>query len=155
MADAARRPLVGGTITGAFRAEIGASYRRQVASWKPVAETLNLLRFGEQVVTGTVRTIVQRRFPVEELVLQTWYAIRVCSLPALAVSMPFGIILALQVGVLAQEVGAVAFTGAGNTLAVVRQASPLITALMLSGVIYNVIKPGYLAARKDHAKSSR
>lgn len=62
-----------------------------------------------------------------------------CTLPALAVSVPFGIILALQVGVLAQEVGAVAFTGAGNTLAVIRQASPLITALMLSGVAGSAI----------------
>nr|WP_278259108.1 ABC transporter permease [Nocardioides convexus] len=32
-----------------------------------------------------------------------------------------------------------AFTGAGNTLAVVRQASPLITALMLSGVAGSAI----------------
>src|SRR5689334_3858327 len=40
------------------------------------------------------------RFPFEELLLQTWYTIRVCTLPALAVSIPFGVVLALQVGVL-------------------------------------------------------
>src|SRR3546814_6663172 len=61
--------------------------------------------------------------------------------------MPFGIILALQVGVLAQEVGAVSFTGAGNTLAVVRQASPMITALMLAGVAGSAICAD-LGARK-------
>ena len=55
------------------------------------------------------------------------------------VSIPFGVILALQVGVLAQQVGAASFTGAGNTLAVVRQASPIITALMLSGVAGSAI----------------
>ena len=81
----------------------------------------------------------RRRFPFEELLLQTWYTIRVCTLPALMVSIPFGVILALQVGVLAQQVGAVSFTGAGNTLAVVRQASPIITALMLSGVAGSAI----------------
>lgn len=91
---------------------------------RPLADLLALLRFGEEVVTAMVRSLWHRRFPVEELVVQTWYAVRVCTLPALAVSVPFGVILALQVGVLAQEVGAVAFTGAGNTLAVVRQASP-------------------------------
>src|SRR3546814_20998646 len=65
--------------------------------------------------------------------------------------MPFGIILALQVGVLAQEVGAVSFTGAGNTLAVVRQASPMITALMLAGVAGSAICAD-LGARKLRAE---
>ena len=106
---------------------------------RPLAEVVALLGFTRRVLTAALGSITGRRFPVAETVAQTWYAIRVCTLPALAVSVPFGIILALQVGVLAQEVGAVAFTGAGNTLAVVRQASPLITALMLSGVAGSAI----------------
>lgn len=106
---------------------------------KPLVELLAMLTFARKMFTSTVNSITGRRFPVAETVVQTWYTIRVCTLPALAVSVPFGIILALQVGVLAQEVGAVSFTGAGNTLAVVRQASPLITALMLSGVAGSAI----------------
>jgi phospholipid/cholesterol/gamma-HCH transport system permease protein len=98
-----------------------------------------MLAFTGEVFRSVLTAVAERRFPVAETVVQTWFAIRVCSLPALAVSVPFGIILALQVGVLAQEVGAVAFTGAGNTLAVVRQASPLITALMLAGVAGSAI----------------
>lgn len=113
--------------------------RAVVALGRPLAEVLALLRFTRRVFGAVLATIAGRRFPVAETVVQTWYAVRVCTLPALAVSVPFGIILALQVGVLAQEVGAVAFTGAGNTLAVVRQASPLITALMLSGVAGSAI----------------
>lgn len=106
---------------------------------RPLAEVAALLRFTRRVFAAVLSSVAGRRFPLAETVVQTWYAIRVCTLPALAVSVPFGIILALQVGVLAQEVGAVAFTGAGNTLAVVRQASPLITALMLSGVAGSAI----------------
>lgn len=98
-----------------------------------------MIDFTRRVFAALVASIGGRRFPLAETVVQIWFAIRVCTLPALAVSVPFGIILALQVGVLAQEVGAVAFTGAGNTLAVVRQASPLITALMLSGVAGSAI----------------
>lgn len=113
--------------------------RALTALGKPLAEVLALLRFTRRVFGAVVSSASGRRFPLAETVVQTWYAIRVCTLPALAVSVPFGIILALQVGVLAQEVGAVAFTGAGNTLAVVRQASPLITALMLSGVAGSAI----------------
>lgn len=106
---------------------------------RPITETLATLDFGRRMFLALGHSISARRFPLAEAVVQTWYAIRVCTLPALAVSIPFGIILALQVGVLAQEVGAVAFTGAGNTLAVVRQASPIITALMLSGVAGSAI----------------
>ncbi|GAB4013568.1 MlaE family ABC transporter permease [Nocardioides ultimimeridianus] len=106
---------------------------------RPLGETAGLLRFAHRTLVATGRSIAGRRFPLAEVVVQAWYAVRVCTLPALAVSIPFGIILALQVGVLAQEVGAVAFTGAGNTLAVIRQASPMITALMLSGVAGSAI----------------
>ncbi|WP_435769799.1 MlaE family ABC transporter permease [Nocardioides sp. SYSU DS0651] len=105
----------------------------------PLGELVGMLAFTRKVFGAVVASVAARRFPVAESVVQTWFAIRVCTLPALAVSVPFGIILALQVGVLAQEVGAVSFTGAGNTLAVVRQASPLITALMLSGVAGSAI----------------
>ncbi|TYL52080.1 ABC transporter permease [Nocardioides sp. BGMRC 2183] len=105
----------------------------------PLGELIGMLSFGRQTFVAFGRSLAAGRFPVAEMVVQTWTAIKVCTLPALAVSVPFGIILALQVGVLAQEVGAVAFTGAGNTLAVVRQASPLITALMLAGVAGSAI----------------
>ena len=105
----------------------------------PMKEFVAMIRFSADTFAALGRSIVGGRFPVAEMVIQTWTAIKVCTLPALAVSVPFGIILALQVGVLAQEVGAVAFTGAGNTLAVIRQASPLITALMLSGVAGSAI----------------
>lgn len=106
---------------------------------RPLGELAAMIRFTRRTFAAIGRSIVNGRFPVAEFVIQTWTAIKVCTLPALAVSIPFGIILALQVGVLAQEVGAVAFTGAGNTLAVVRQASPLITALMLAGVAGSAI----------------
>ncbi len=127
------------TLTGGFREGFKAGWRDNIRVWKPLADLLAILRLGEAIFRGLARSIVARRFPTEELLIQTWYTIRVCTLPALAVSMPFGVILALQVGVLAQEVGAVAFTGAGNTLAVVRQASPMITALMLAGVAGSAI----------------
>lgn len=106
---------------------------------RPFGELIGMLVFARRINAATIDALTHRRFPVAETVVQTWFTIRVCTLPALAVSVPFGIILALQVGVLAQEVGAVSFTGAGNTLAVVRQASPLITALMLSGVAGSAI----------------
>lgn len=122
MVDAARPSLIdrarGSALAAESRALTGLMYR---------------------VVRGFPRSIARGRFPLEEYILQTWFIIKVCTLPALAVSIPFGVILALQVGVLSQEVGATSFTGAGNTLAVVRQAAPMITALMLAGVAGSTI----------------
>ncbi len=106
-----------------------------------------MLALAGGIGASLVRSIARRRFPVEELATQTWFTIRVCSLPALAVSVPFGVILALQVGILSLQVGAVSFTGAGNTLAVIRQAAPMITALMLAGVAGSAICAD-LGARK-------
>lgn len=144
-----RRPPTDESFLGGLRGALQERRRARRASPRsgPLADLLSMVRLGEQVVTATVTSVVNRRFPVEEFIIQTWYTIRVCTLPALAVSIPFGVILALQVGVLAQEVGAVAFTGAGNTLAVVRQASPMITALMLAGVAGSAICAD-LGARK-------
>ncbi|MCW2799420.1 MAG: transporter permease [Aeromicrobium sp.] len=113
----------------------------------PIDEIVAIVRLVWGVCTAFVRSIVGRRFPAEEFIRQTWYTIKVCTGPSLMVSIPFGVILALQVGVLANEVGATAFTGAGNTLAVVRQAAPMITALMLAGVAGSAICAD-LGARK-------
>lgn len=128
-------------------ASMASRLGRVLGAARPLRETAALFQLLARLCSDLVTSVIRRRFPFEELLLQTWYTIRVCTLPALMVSIPFGVILALQVGVLAQQVGAVSFTGAGNTLAVVRQASPIITALMLSGVAGSAICSD-LGARK-------
>lgn len=112
---------------------------RFLLEMRPFTEVVALTLLVWALCRGFVRAVTLRRFPTEEYIRQTWFVIKVCTIPALMVSIPFGVILALQVGVLAQEVGATAFTGAGNTLAVVRQAAPMITALMLAGVAGSAI----------------
>lgn len=112
-----------------------------------VDELLAPVRLGVKVAKSLPQSISAGRFPLEESIRQTWFTITVCTLPALAVAVPFGVILALQVNVLAQEVGATGFTGAGNTLAVIRQGAPIITALMLAGVAGSAIC-SELGARK-------
>ena len=48
-------------------------------------------------------------------------------------AIPFGAVIALQLGSLTQQIGAQSFTGAASALAIVQQASPLITALLVAG----------------------
>ncbi|MER8184625.1 ABC transporter permease [Kitasatospora sp. NPDC094015] len=81
----------------------------------------------------TIRDTFRRPFQLRELIEQFWFIASVTILPAALVSIPFGAVIALQVGSLAQQLGAQSFTGGASVLAVVQQASPLIVALLIAG----------------------
>ncbi|MEU9129680.1 ABC transporter permease [Kitasatospora sp. NPDC048540] len=81
----------------------------------------------------TVRDTFRRPFQVRELIEQFWFLASVTILPAALVSIPFGAVISLQVGSLAQQLGAQSFTGGASVLAVIQQASPLIVALLIAG----------------------
>jgi phospholipid/cholesterol/gamma-HCH transport system permease protein len=57
----------------------------------------------------------------------------VSIVPAALVSIPFGAVIALQLGSLVRQLGAQSFTGAASVLAVVREAGPIVTALIIAG----------------------
>ena len=54
-------------------------------------------------------------------------------LPTALVSIPFGAVIALQLGNLTRQLGAQSFTGSASVLAVIREASPIVTALLIAG----------------------
>lgn len=80
-----------------------------------------------------VRAVFRRPFQFREFVEQFWFVASVTILPAALVSIPFGAVIALQVGSLTEQLGAQSFTGGASVLAVVQQASPLIVALLIAG----------------------
>jgi phospholipid/cholesterol/gamma-HCH transport system permease protein len=80
-----------------------------------------------------IRLTFRRPFQFRELVEQFWFIASVTILPSALVSIPFGAVIALQVGSLASQLGAESFTGGASVLAVVQQASPLIVALLIAG----------------------
>jgi phospholipid/cholesterol/gamma-HCH transport system permease protein len=85
-------------------------------------------------LAGTVlRMTFKRPFQFRELVEQFWFVASVTILPTALVAIPFGAVIALQVGSLLQQFGAQDYTGAGSVVAVVQQASPLIVALVIAG----------------------
>src|SRR5882757_10150715 len=75
----------------------------------------------------------KRPFQVREFIQQAWFVASVTILPTALVAIPFGAVIALQLGSLTQQIGAQSFTGAASALAIVQQASPLITALLVAG----------------------
>jgi phospholipid/cholesterol/gamma-HCH transport system permease protein len=81
----------------------------------------------------TLRGLGRRPFQVREFVQQAWFISSVSILPAALVAIPFGAVIALQLGSLVRQLGAQSFTGAASVLAVVREAGPIVTALIIAG----------------------
>jgi phospholipid/cholesterol/gamma-HCH transport system permease protein len=103
---------------------------------------LGLLREAGRMFAlgGTVlRLMFRRPFQTREFIEQFWFIASVTILPACLVAIPFGAVIALQVSSLTQQFGAQSFTGGASVLAVIQQASPLIVALLISGVACSAI----------------
>jgi phospholipid/cholesterol/gamma-HCH transport system permease protein len=80
-----------------------------------------------------VRNAPRRPFQFREFVQQSWFFASVTIMPTAMVAIPFGAVISLQLGSLTQQIGAQSFTGAASALAIIQQASPLVTALLVAG----------------------
>ena len=81
----------------------------------------------------TARLTFRRPFQVREFIEQAWFIASVTILPTALVSIPFGAVIALQLGSLTEQIGAQSFTGSASVLAIVREASPIVCALLIAG----------------------
>jgi len=81
----------------------------------------------------TVRAAFRRPFSGVELMQQFWFVVSVSWVPAMLISIPLGAVIALQLGTLTKQIGAESFTGAASVLAMVQQASPMVTTLVIAG----------------------
>nr|WP_246159653.1 ABC transporter permease [Nocardioides antri] len=80
-----------------------------------------------------IRLMLTRRPRWREVLEQFWFVASVSILPAALVAIPFGAVIALQLGTLTVQIGAQSFTGAASVLAVIQQASPIVTCLAIAG----------------------
>ncbi len=80
-----------------------------------------------------LRALPKRPFQTKEFIQQAWFIASVTILPTALVSIPFGAVIALQLGTLTRQLGAQSYTGAASVLAVIREASPIVTALLIAG----------------------
>ena len=79
------------------------------------------------------RGALRRPFAWREALEQFWFVVSVSWVPAILVAIPFGAVIALQLGTLTVQVGAQSFTGAASVLAVIQQAAPIVTSLVIAG----------------------
>jgi phospholipid/cholesterol/gamma-HCH transport system permease protein len=93
------------------------------------------------------RLTFKRPFQVREFIEQSWFIASVTIIPTSLVAIPFGAVIALQLGSLSTQIGAQSFVGAASVLAIVREASPIVCALLIAGAGGSAIAAD-LGARK-------
>jgi phospholipid/cholesterol/gamma-HCH transport system permease protein len=84
-------------------------------------------------IVASVNAIIHGRFALREFFEQAWFLVSVSLLPTLLIALPFGLVLVLEVGSLANNIGAPSFVGAVDAVGTVREAAPLIVAIVLAG----------------------
>lgn len=99
-----------------------------------VREVGELVGFAADTVVAMWTSIVGRRFSWKEFLVQLQFLAAVCSIPAILVMIPFGVVVGVIVGSLASNVGAENYSGAVVAFLIVGQAAPLVSALMIAGV---------------------
>ena len=119
--------------------ELLASSTRNVARGLEDATLGGFQSFGALValvldtIVASVSAIIHGRFAVREFLEQSWFLVSVSLLPTLLIALPFGLVLVLEVGSLANNIGAPSFVGAVDAVGTVREAAPLIVAIVLAG----------------------
>ncbi len=98
-----------------------------------------LVVLAVEATKAATTDIVMRRFSWSEFLLQAWFMTRVSLLPTILVAIPFGVITSVQIGAVANQIGATSFSGAVNGIGVLRQGAPLVTSLMIAGAVGSAI----------------
>jgi phospholipid/cholesterol/gamma-HCH transport system permease protein len=94
-----------------------------------VRETGNLFAIS----LDGLRNIPKIRNWYREYLEQCWFISKVTAIPVMLISIPFGAVIALHVGSFSRQLGAESSTGAAMVLAIVREAAPVSTALLIAG----------------------
>src|SRR3954468_25075916 len=94
----------------------------------------------------TIRYSFKRPFQTREFIDQAWFVASVTIVPTMLVAITFGGAITLKSGQLTAQLGAQSFTGANSVLAIVREAGPIVAALLISGAGGSAI-PAHLRRR--------
>ncbi|MBA0127332.1 phospholipid/cholesterol/gamma-HCH transport system permease protein [Haloechinothrix alba] len=92
-----------------------------------------LFGFAADTVVAVWTSIARRRFAWRETLVQLQFLAAVCSIPAVLVMLPLGVVVGVVVASLAAQVGAEIYSGAVVGLVIVGQIAPLVAALMIAG----------------------
>lgn len=122
------------SITGHAVAMLSPPLRWGLTQTDSSLQTLGrFFELAAHAITYLAVDLVRLRHPWRDTVNQAWFVVSVTAIPAFLVSIPFGVIVAVQVGSIIQQVGATSISGAAGGLGVIRQGAPIVAALLLGG----------------------
>ncbi len=110
--------------------------RHPIASLETVGDQFIL---GVRALQYLVIDVVTGKFAFGEFVRQCAFMIKTSYLPTIAVALPISATLSIQFGLLAGQVGATSLAGAASGLADIRQAAPVVTAMLLAAAVGSAI----------------
>jgi phospholipid/cholesterol/gamma-HCH transport system permease protein len=84
------------------------------------------------LLADTVVRIPRRPWQLAEIAEQTWFVASVTLVPAVLLTLSFGLVIGLQVYNITRQFGAESAQGAALVLAIVREAGPLGTTFMMA-----------------------
>ncbi|MGK8506758.1 ABC transporter permease [Nocardia asiatica] len=91
------------------------------------------VRLGVRSTALLATDLALGRFPAREALVQAWFFASVSLLPAILISLPMGVVIAVQVGSITENVGAGSMAGAVGGMGVMQQIAPLAAALLVGG----------------------
>ncbi|MEV0360896.1 ABC transporter permease [Nocardia sp. NPDC050697] len=91
------------------------------------------VRLGVRATALMGYDLARGRFPLREALVQAWFFVSVSMLPAILVSLPMGVVIAVQVGSITENIGAGSMAGAVGGMGVMQQIAPLAAALLVGG----------------------
>ncbi|MDF0531469.1 ABC transporter permease [Tsukamurella sp. 8F] len=119
----ASRPSLFAVLRRNFSVTVADSLRTVGRSVRMLATT----------IVAMIEDVVRLRLQWKELFFQAWFMISVTTLPAVLIAIPFGVVMAIQVGNILDQLGAQGLAGAASGLSIIAQASPIATGLLLGG----------------------
>lgn len=99
----------------------------------PVATLGRTFELGVTSVLVLITDALRLKVRVREAVTQAWYMVSVTAMPAFLMAIPFGVIVTIQIGNVINQLGAQSLLGAGSGFAVIQQAAPLASGMLLGG----------------------
>ncbi|MBY8857068.1 ABC transporter permease [Nocardia sp. CA2R105] len=124
------------TATGVRGWGRGYLRRHPIASLDTVGSQFVL---GVRAVQYLISDIATGRFVFREFVQQAAFMVKTSYVPTIAVALPISATLSIQFGLIAGQVGASSLAGAASGLAVIRQAAPVVTAMLLAAAVGSAI----------------
>lgn len=115
---------------------IGYLRRHPLAAVNTVGEQFTM---GAYTMKYFLVDLLSGRFQWREFIRQGSFMASTAVLPTILVALPIGVTLSIQFALLASQVGATSLAGAASGLAVIRQAAPLVAAMLMASAVGSAI----------------